>query len=446
MGEDGKPYYEAIDVEVENNLLLGNSANTMRAPFGVKGSRDVTFRHNTVVGNLPSLAFAMRMNVEGENQPVDNVRFYNNIWSDPTGTMEDFSDTPPADILSFALDHNLYWNGGAPIPSDVNELVNYTDDAGRVLGDPLLGSHAGIVLPRWVESSGQFADGSSTIRQVFERLVNLYGVPAPGSMALDRADPTQSPSDDILGNPRTGATDIGSYESPSGPSPTPTPSPTPHAGQFQDVPPGHTFYDFIECIATQGIVGGYPCGGPGEPCIPPANKPYFRSAANVTRGQVAKIASESAGYNDPPSGQTFEDVPPGHTFYTWVERVAGRDIVSGYACGGAGEPCVPPGNRPYYRPSAGMTRGQLAKIVSNAAGYNDPPSGQTFEDVPVGSTFYTWVERVASRAIIVGYPCGGAGEPCVPPGNRPYFRPNSPVTRGQTAKIVTSAFFPSCLP
>jgi hypothetical protein len=42
-----------------------------------------------------------------------------------------------------------------------------------------------------------------------------------------------------------------------------------------------------------------------------------------------------------------------------------------------------------------------------------------------------------------GYPCGGPGEPCDGE-NRNYFRPNNPLTRGQTAKIVANTFFPNC--
>ena len=54
-----------------------------------------------------------------------------------------------------------------------------------------------------------------------------------------------------------------------------------------------------------------------------------------------------------------------------------------------------------------MTRGQLSKIVANAAGFEEPHTNQTFQDVPTGSTFYLYVERMASRGIIGGYPCGG---------------------------------------
>ncbi len=229
-------------------------------------------------------------------------------------------------------------------------------------------------------------------------------------------------------------------------SPTITPTHAPHIGQFEDVPPGSTFYDFVECMGTHGIIGGYPCGGPGEPCyVPP--KPYFRTNNNVTRGQVSKMVASAAGWTDPvpSSQQTFADVPPGSTFWAWIEHLAGRGIIGGYPCGGPGEPCVAPTYRPYFRLTNNLTRGQLAKIVSEAAQYTETPTFQLFEDVPPTNTFYLWVQRVGSRGIVAGYPCGGPGEPCGSPGRElPYYRPANNVTRGQTAKIVTNTFFPNC--
>ncbi|MGA7732922.1 MAG: S-layer homology domain-containing protein, partial [Chloroflexia bacterium] len=238
------------------------------------------------------------------------------------------------------------------------------------------------------------------------------------------------------------------------PTHTPTPSVTPVATgtpilcgvQFADVPVGSTFYVYVQCLACRHVLGGYPCGGPGEPCNG-NNDPYFRTYPNVSRGQLAKIVSNSAGFNEPTGFAVFQDVPAAtNPFFIWIQRLANRGVMSGYPCGGPGEPCVPPGNKPYFRSSAHATRGQIAKIVSNAAGFSDPPGPQAFQDVPPASTFYDFIQRLANRQAIGGYPCGEPGEPCVPPQNRPYFRPNSNATRGQVSKIVANAFFPECQP
>jgi Kelch motif/Galactose oxidase, central domain/S-layer homology domain len=211
--------------------------------------------------------------------------------------------------------------------------------------------------------------------------------------------------------------------------------------QFTDVPVGSTFYDNIRCLACRGIINGYPCGGPGEPCDG-NNDPYFRPGNPVSRGQLSKIVSNSAGFSDTQPDQLFEDVPVGSTFHDFIGRLAIRGYISGYPCGGPGEPCGP-ANLPYFRPNNNASRGQISKIDSNAAAFNDTPSGQQFEDVLTGSTYYTYTYRLVTRNIMSGYPCGGAGEPCGP-ANLPYFRPNNNATRGQTSKIVSNTFFPDC--
>jgi len=144
--------------------------------------------------------------------------------------------------------------------------------------------------------------------------------------------------------------------------------PPPGGGySFADVLPGSAFFPFVETAAAGGIISGYACGGPGEPCDG-HNRPYFRPGLNVTRGQLAKVVALAGGWppGNPPAG-TFADVAPGSVFYGYVEAAVCRGIISGYACGGPGEPCDP-GRRPYYRQGAAGTRGQIAKIVFLALG------------------------------------------------------------------------------
>ena len=129
---------------------------------------------------------------------------------------------------------------------------------------------------------------------------------------------------------------------------------------FTDVPPDHTFYAHIERLVRRNIISGYNTAcETGAPC--------FRPQTPVTRGQVTKMAANAAGFFDtPPQGtQTFTDVPPDDTFWVYVERLVAKGVMSGYACGNSpDEPCDEQ-NRAYFRSRVAITRGQMAKIVSN---------------------------------------------------------------------------------
>ena len=110
---------------------------------------------------------------------------------------------------------------------------------------------------------------------------------------------------------------------------------------FTDVPPSHTFYRYIETARRDNIIGGYSDG-------------TFRPFANVTRGQVAKIAVESADMEIlMPATPSFSDVPTGSTFHSYVETAYANGILSGYADG-------------TFRPNNDATRGQVAKIIDLA--------------------------------------------------------------------------------
>ncbi len=205
---------------------------------------------------------------------------------------------------------------------------------------------------------------------------------------------------------------------------------TPNPIAFSDVPPGSPFYPFVSCLVSHNVLSGYMDG-------------TFRPGVEVNRGQLAKIIANAAGFTEKvTSDPTFQDVDTDAPFYLYVERIASRHIISGYACGGAGEPCGA-GDKPYFRPAANATRGQIAKIVASAAYLTTTPTSQTFADVPATNNFYSYVEQLAANNAMSGYSCGGAGEPC-DANSRPYFRPAANTTRGQISKIVATPFFPDC--
>src|SRR5207248_167795 len=171
---------------------------------------------------------------------------------------------------------------------------------------------------------------------------------------------------------------------------------------FSDVPQNAYFYEPVRYLCCEGVVSGYDDG-------------TYRPWNPNTRGQIAKIISLAERWPlVDPAQATFEDVGVGTSFFRYVETAYSHGIISGYACGGIGEPCDPQ-HRPYFRPNASVTRGQTVKMVVLAQGWPllDPATA-TYSDVARGSTFYRYVETATSRGIINGYACGGTGEPCDP--------------------------------
>ncbi|HMA34506.1 MAG TPA: FG-GAP-like repeat-containing protein [Chloroflexia bacterium] len=206
------------------------------------------------------------------------------------------------------------------------------------------------------------------------------------------------------------------------------PTPTPCAISFSDVHASDYFYTPVLYLACRGVISGYADN-------------TFRPYNQTTRSQQVKIVILGFGVpivTPPAGGYTFTDVPPGFPFFGVIETAAAHQIVSGYTCGGPNEPCDS-AHRPYFRPYANVTRGQLSKITAVTAGWQliVPPTA-TFSDVAPGTAFYTFVETAVCHGIISGYACGGPGEPCDSQ-NRPYFRQFANATRGQIAKIVYGA-------
>jgi hypothetical protein len=219
VGNDGKPYHEAKDVRIENNLFIGNAPNDAYSILGLRGVRDVIFANNTAIGDFPSSAYAMWVDLTGANLVNENLIFTNNIWADPTGSMgsyymenddNEFSKGDPAHAANVVLDNNLYWNGLADIPGG-DLLVPQVDDAHALVTDPRLHTfQEAISLPRWNGSA--FPSGNVSIREEFIRLVTMYGRLDSDSQVIGAANPAMASAADILGRPRSATPDIGAYE------------------------------------------------------------------------------------------------------------------------------------------------------------------------------------------------------------------------------------------
>ena len=293
-----------------------------------------------------------------------------------------------------------HWDGAAWTPASIPNIGPLTQVSARASNDVWAGNQNGFL--RW--------DGTTW---------HLLPAPQPYSSLVDLE--VVGPAD-VWITVQVSGTDMAFHYS--------------DPGAFVDVPSGNPFYPFVRWMACGGYISGYGCGGPGEPCP----GPYFRPGANVTRGQLLKMVVNAAGWPVvTPAVPTFADVPVGHPFYSFIETGVSHGIISGYGCGGAGEPCDPQ-NRPYFRPGNDITRGQLSKVITLARSYPilNPPT-PTFADVPPTQPFYGFVEAVYAQGIVSGYTCGGPGEPCDPQ-QRPYFRPYNNATRGQVTKFVTLAY------
>ena len=174
---------------------------------------------------------------------------------------------------------------------------------------------------------------------------------------------------------------------------------------FLGLSPTHWALSQIKAIFAAGITAG--CS---------AEPPLFCPDAPVTRGQMAVFLAASLGYSSGFCNGRFKDVPVGHPFCGFIERLYIDGITDG---------CNLAAGRTFC-PDEPVTRGQMAVFVETALGNPPDPCTGQFADVPLSHPFCGFLERLAADGITGG--CGG--------GN---FCPNDPVTRAQMAVFLVAA-------
>jgi subtilase family serine protease len=185
-------------------------------------------------------------------------------------------------------------------------------------------------------------------------------------------------------------------------------------GPFTDVPPGNPFFDAVNLFYAHGITDG---------CSPTLYCPD----ETVTRAQMAVFIVRAVynGDNFTLNQQTpyFGDVPEGSFGYNWIQKLYELGITTGCSAG-------------YYCPNDSVTRGEMAAFIIRmryAGAAFTFSSTPVFTDVPSGTEFFTYIQRMAEDNITSG--CGGG-----------MYCPDDSVTRGEMAVFIMRGAFNWLLP
>jgi hypothetical protein len=188
------------------------------------------------------------------------------------------------------------------------------------------------------------------------------------------------------------------------------------SGTFADVPPDNPFFDAINLLGLHSITGG--CGS-----APPSYCPN----ATITRGQMAVFVVRSVIGGDSFSTDAsphFNDVPPSHQFFKWIQKFSELGIANSCATG-------------QFCPDSPVTRDQMAMFIIRARfGAAWPlvyPAAPMFTDVPSTHPFFSWIQKMGQIGITAG---------CAPT----QYCPNDTVTRGQMAVFIMRGAFNELLP
>jgi S-layer family protein len=173
---------------------------------------------------------------------------------------------------------------------------------------------------------------------------------------------------------------------------------------FTDVPEGFWADDPLQYLVGQGVVSGYADG-------------TFHPNDYVTRAQFAKMLTVAMGWPiQSPGTPSFGDMPRDSWAYGYVETAVAHGAINGYADG-------------TFRPYAGVTRGQVAKMIALARGWTmEVRSRSSFTDIAPGEWVSNYAEMANSATVMTGY-------------SDSTFRPYSTATRAQVAKILTLSLF-----
>ncbi|GAB6179378.1 hypothetical protein JCM14036_06970 [Desulfotomaculum defluvii] len=168
---------------------------------------------------------------------------------------------------------------------------------------------------------------------------------------------------------------------------------------FSDVPTGYNNAMFINYLANQDLIKGFPDG-------------TFRPAAGLTRAEAAALLVRVGKVNALTPTARFADVNTNHWAAASIESAAAAGLLSGY-----------PDNT--FRPNAFLTRAEGVTLFLRLSKQPDPHVAlPALEDL--GPSHW------AARPIAVGLAAGMVGLSA----DKKHFLPDSPLTRGDLARVL----------
>ncbi|QCU78547.1 hypothetical protein E7744_10565 [Citricoccus sp. SGAir0253] len=171
---------------------------------------------------------------------------------------------------------------------------------------------------------------------------------------------------------------------------------------FTDVPRGSTFYAAISWLTCEGITTGYQDGS-------------FGVSRTITRAELATMLYRQVDPSHPRDGkQYFRDVRAGAYYTDAVNWMAQSGLSTGYADG-------------TFRPTQSITRGEVSALLYRLSGSTYAgPATSPFRDIRRGDTFYAAATWMLAKGLVSGYADWT-------------FRPDRPITRGETAKMLKNS-------
>lgn len=175
------------------------------------------------------------------------------------------------------------------------------------------------------------------------------------------------------------------------------------AQTYADVPRSHPRWADVQLVAGRTLMNGV-----GETTFAPDDP--------LTRAQAAAVVARA--FDVPvgalPPAPTFQDMPPDHWAYPYVEALVAAGLTSGCSA-----------NPPLFCPDAPLVRAAAAKFLASGMGYGpeDAPASPAWADVPGGHWALPWVQLATSLGILA--PCG--------PG---LFCPDASLSRAEAAAAL----------